>query len=66
MGVATIVTDAGKANPEAFLWYAFEQAAVYNAVVGITRRYEPYTWHARGPKGRPRRPPRRPPPTACC
>jgi hypothetical protein len=51
VAVATIVTDAGKANAEAFLWYAFEQAAVYNAVVGITRRYEPYKWHARGPKG---------------
>jgi hypothetical protein len=51
VAVATIVTDAGKANAEAFLWYAFEQAAVYNAVVGITRRYEPYKWHARGPRG---------------
>ena len=51
VAVATIVTDAGKANAEAFLWYAFEQAAVYNAVVGITGRYEPYKWHARGPKG---------------
>ena len=40
--VATIVTDAGKANAEAFLWYAYEQAAVYNAVVGITGRYELY------------------------
>ena len=33
----TIVVDAGKANAEAFMWFAFEQAAVYNAVVGITR-----------------------------
>jgi vanadium-dependent haloperoxidase-like protein len=48
--VATIVTDAGKANAEAFLWYAFEQAAVYNAVVGITGRYELYNWNTRGPK----------------
>ena len=37
-----IVVDAGKANAEAFLWYAFEQAAVYNAVNGITGRYELY------------------------
>src|SRR2546423_7850465 len=44
VAVATIVTDAGKANAEAFLWFAFEQAAVYNAVVGITGRYEPYRW----------------------
>ncbi len=47
----TIVVDAGKANAEAFIWFAFEQAAVYNAVVGITRRYELYNWNARGPRG---------------
>ena len=34
--VATIAVDAGKANAEAFMWFAYEQAAVYNAVVGIT------------------------------
>ncbi len=44
VAVDVIVTDAGKANAEAFLWFAFEQAAVYNAVVGITERYEPYKW----------------------
>jgi hypothetical protein len=48
--VATIVIDAGKANAEAFLWYGFTQAAVYNAVVGITRRYELYDWNVRGPR----------------
>ena len=48
--VATIVIDAGKANVEAFLWYGFVQAAVYNAVVGITRRYELYEWNVRGPR----------------
>jgi hypothetical protein len=48
--VATIVIDAGKANVEAFMWYGFEQAAVYNAVVGITRRYELYDWNVRGPR----------------
>ena len=47
--VATIVTDAGKANAEAFMWYAFAQAAVYNAVVGITGRYALYKWDVRGP-----------------
>ena len=47
----TIVVDAGKANAEAFMWFAFEQAAVYNAVVGITRHYELYRWNARGPRG---------------
>jgi hypothetical protein len=49
--VATIVVDAGKANAEAFLWYSFAQAAVYNAVVGITGRYELYQWDVQGPSG---------------
>jgi hypothetical protein len=48
--VATIVVDAGKANAEAFLWFGFVQAAVYNAVVGITRDYELYKWNRRGPR----------------
>jgi hypothetical protein len=47
----TIVVDAGKANAEAFMWFAFEQAAVYNAVVGITREYELYKWNRRGDRG---------------
>ena len=47
----TIIVDAGKMNAEAFLWFAFEQAAVYNAVVGITRSYELYNWDVRGPRG---------------
>ena len=46
----TIIVDAGKMNAEAFMWFAFEQAAVYNAVVGITRRYELYNWNTRGPR----------------
>jgi hypothetical protein len=47
----TIIVDAGKANAEAFMWFAFEQTAVYNAVVGITRRYDLYNWNTRGPSG---------------
>jgi hypothetical protein len=46
--VATVVGDAGKANAEAFMWFGFVQAAVYNAVVGITRDYELYQWDRRG------------------
>ena len=42
---------AGKANVEAFLWFAYTQAAVYNAVNGITGEYELYEWNARGPRG---------------
>jgi hypothetical protein len=48
--VATIVVDAGKANAEAFMWFGFIQAAVYDAVVGITRDYELYKWDRRGPR----------------
>ncbi len=49
VAVEVIVTDALKANAESNLWYAFEQAAVYNAVVGITGRYEPYKWNPDAP-----------------
>lgn len=42
---------AGKANVEAFFWFPFVQAAVYNAVNGITGEYELYKWHAKAPKG---------------
>jgi hypothetical protein len=42
---------AGKANAEAFLWFAFVQAAVYNAVNGITGEYELYEWNVKAPKG---------------
>jgi hypothetical protein len=48
--VATIVTDAGKGNAEGIFWYGFVQAAVYNAVEGITHRYELYKWDVRGPR----------------
>jgi hypothetical protein len=53
--VTTIVgpapNGAGKANVEAFYWFPFVQAAVYNAVNGITGKYELYNWNARGPNG---------------
>ena len=53
--VSTIAGPApngvGKANVEAFFWIPFVQAAVYNAVNGITGEYELYKWNARGPKG---------------
>jgi hypothetical protein len=51
VAVDTIIVDAGKMNAEAFMWFAFEQAAVYKAVVGITPRYELYNWNTRGPRG---------------
>lgn len=40
--VGVIVTDAMTPAAEAGLYLGFVQAAVYNAVVGITRRYELY------------------------
>jgi len=49
VAVDTVAVDAGKANVEAFYWFAIEQAAVYNAVVGITRRSELYRWNVTGP-----------------
>lgn len=42
---------AGKTAPEAFLYFAFVHAAMYNAVVGITGEYELYQWNVRAPKG---------------
>src|SRR6266550_5555407 len=48
--VATIVTDAGKGNAEGIFWYSFVQAAVYNAVNGITHEYDLYKWHRYGPR----------------
>jgi hypothetical protein len=41
---------AGKANAEGFLYFAFVQLAVYDAVNGITREYKLYKWHSKGPK----------------
>lgn len=42
---------AGKANAEAFIWFPFVHAAMYNAVQGITGEYELYRWNTRAPKG---------------
>jgi len=35
---SVIFTDAGKVPPGAFVWFAYTQVAVYNAVNGITGR----------------------------
>jgi hypothetical protein len=42
---------AGLNNAEGIMWFAFAQAAVYNAVEGITGDYDLYNWHAKAPKG---------------
>ena len=48
--VATLVTDEARSPAEAYVYFAFTHAAMYNAVVGITREYELYRWHRNGPK----------------
>src|SRR3954466_9750448 len=42
---------AGLNNAEGIMWFSFAQAAVYNAVEGITGDYALYDWHAKAPKG---------------
>jgi hypothetical protein len=50
LAVATFSGDLTKAPQEIPLYMGFVQAAVYDAVVGIDRRYEPYRFHARAPR----------------
>jgi hypothetical protein len=46
----TLLADTKKAIPADFLYMGFVHAAVYNAVVGIQGRYEPYHFSTPGPK----------------
>jgi hypothetical protein len=45
--IATATLDAVKPPSEAFLYMGFVQAAVYDAVVGVHRTYQPYSFTAR-------------------
>jgi len=48
IAVKTLVGDTTKTgHPQVLLYLGFVQAAVYDAVVGIDRRYEPYRFHDR-------------------
>jgi hypothetical protein len=47
----TLNGDATKPGPEPFLYMGFVHAAVYDAVVGVHRRYEPYRFTAHAPRG---------------
>jgi hypothetical protein len=47
---AIIATTTIGGTARAFNYYAYEQAAVYNAVVGITRKYQLYQWSRLGPR----------------
>jgi hypothetical protein len=47
----TFLADTTKAVPENFLYMGFVQVAVYNAVVGIEGRYQPYRFPSKAPQG---------------
>lgn len=51
IAVNTMVGDTTKTgHPQVFLYLGFVQAAVYDAVVGIEGRYEPYRFDRRAPR----------------
>jgi hypothetical protein len=50
LAVTTFSADPTKAPQETPLYMGFVQAAVYDAVVGIDGRYEPYRFDARAPR----------------
>jgi hypothetical protein len=51
IAVTTLAADTTKQGIEHVLYTAFVQAAVYDAVVGVKGRYEPYSFHARARRG---------------
>jgi hypothetical protein len=51
LAIATFGADPTKVPQETPLYMGFVQAAVYDAVVGIEGRYEPYRFDARAPRG---------------
>jgi hypothetical protein len=51
IAVSTLVGDMTTQPIEDILYMGFVQAAVYNAVVGVEGRYEPYRFHAHAPRG---------------
>ena len=51
LAMTTFSGDTTKAPQEIPLYMGFVQAAVYNAVVGIEGRYEPYRFHAHARRG---------------
>ena len=51
IAVTTLAGDTSKQGVETFLYLAFVQAAVYDAVVGVKGRYEPYSFRDRARRG---------------
>ena len=45
----TLLGDTGKALPETLLYLGFVHAAMYDAVVGVHPRYQPYRRHGQAP-----------------
>jgi hypothetical protein len=43
--------DRTKRPNESFLYLGFIHAAIYDAVVGVKGRYEPYSFDRRAPRG---------------
>jgi hypothetical protein len=51
IAVQTYAADTTKPGPEPFLYLGFVHAAMYDAVMGVHRRYEPYHFTERAPDG---------------
>jgi hypothetical protein len=51
LAVTTLAGDTTKTPVEHLLYMAFVHAAVYDAVVGVEGRYEPYRFHAHASRG---------------
>src|SRR5689334_11008421 len=47
IAASTFVADTTKPGPVPFLYMGFVQAAVYDAVMGVYRQYEPYSYRRR-------------------
>jgi hypothetical protein len=50
VATTTLLGDTGKAPQEIFIYLAFMHAAMYDAVVGLHPRYEPYRRHVPAPR----------------
>jgi hypothetical protein len=49
IAATTLLADTAKPSPVPFLYMGFVHAAIYDAVMGVYRRYEPYSYWPRAP-----------------
>jgi hypothetical protein len=49
IAATTLIADTTKPGPVPFLYMGFVHAAMYDAVMGVYRRYEPYSYWPRAP-----------------